>query len=84
MLPHARVTPVKNPMGSTDLAQVVRVMSLCFSSEMMPVCTPITEAVHPKRTPREESAMGKWNGVTASTYLLSRMMEDAAVRYARP
>jgi hypothetical protein len=84
MFPHAKVTPVKNPIGNTVLTQLPNVMSLCFSKEIMPVCTPTTLVTHPNNTPKLESAMGKWNGVTDNTCLLSRMMEDAAVRYARP
>ena len=84
MFPHARVTPVKNPIGNTVLTQLVSVMSLCFSREMIPVCTPITLVTHPNKTPKLLSAMGKWNGVTDNTCLFSRMMEDAAVRYASP
>jgi hypothetical protein len=57
-LPVARVTPVKKPMGSTFLSHALSVMSLCFSSEMAPVCTRTTDATHPKSTPREASAMG--------------------------
>ena len=39
--PHARVTPVKNPMGRTLVSHVLRVMSLCFSSEMNPRPGPV-------------------------------------------
>ena len=84
MLPHARVTPVRKPMGMTLVSHDLKVMSLCFSSEMNPVCTNTTEVIQPKSTPRDAREMGKWKGVTARMCLLSRMMLDAAVRYPTP
>ena len=61
----------------------LKVMSACFSSEMWPLCTPTSAAIHPKRTPSELRVMGKWNGVTDSTYLFKRMMAEAVRRYER-
>ena len=58
MLPVASVTPVKKPIGSTFLSHELSVMSLCFSSEIAPVCTRMTDATQPKSTPREASAIG--------------------------
>ena len=52
MLPHARVVPVKNPMGNTFVTHVLRVMSLCFSSEIIPVYA------HGGYEPAEEHAEG--------------------------
>lgn len=59
MLPHANVTPVKNPIGKTVLTHDMNVMSLCFSKLTMPVCTKTTEVTHPNNTPSELSAIGK-------------------------